>query len=486
MLTAPPPNCATGTLAPYMPSGEAPWNRERAQHLFRRLGFGANWATLEDALDQSPTALVDQLIDAAIAAPNLPEPSWSNWTIDDYSDFPAESGQQVIAYAREWISSMLTNGPKERMTLFWHNHFVTRFEDYACPSWMYTYHQLLQTYALGNFRDFLFEIGKTPAMLVFLNGVQNTRFDPNENYARELYELFSLGQDNGYTQGDIEETARALTGWNNFSSLCAPIGFLPLLHDTGVKTIFGQTGNWGYADVHDILFTQRAVEVSEYICGKLYRQFVHPVIQEDIVAGLAETFRNGNWEIAPVLRQLFKSEHFFDENVIGVQIKSPSDMLNSFMLEVQFPQEDSYLDAILFGGYQLDQGLLNPPDVAGWPGDRDWVNSNTLTGRWQIKDLFLYNTFLNSPEVFISLAQEIAGADSTDPYEVTQSIVDFFVPRGLSDPQAYDAATDVFKGQVPQNYFDNGEWNLYWVETVPAQVALLLQHISRLPEFQLT
>ena len=218
MLTVPPPNCATGTLVPYADNAAAPWNRARVQHLFRRLGYGATQGTIAAAEQLTPDALVDQLIDDALNASNLPEPTWSNWTIDDYSDFGAESSVQLIEYANDWIGTMLDNGAKERITLFWHNHFVTRFEDYFCPSWMYTYHQLLQTHALGNFREFVYEMGKTPAMLVFLNGVQNNRFEPNENYARELFELFTLGQDNGYTQQDIVETARALTGWNGFTS----------------------------------------------------------------------------------------------------------------------------------------------------------------------------------------------------------------------------------------------------------------------------
>lgn len=484
MLTFPPPNCATGTLAPYADSPGAPWNRERAQHLYRRLGFGASEATISSALQQSPDALVDQLIADILATPNLPEPAWANWTIEDYSDFNQESTLQLIEYASSWVGGMLTNGTKERITLFWHNHFVTRFEDYFCPSWMYDYHQLLQTYALGNFREFVYEIGKCPAMLVFLNGIQNNRFEPNENYARELYELFTLGHDNGYTQQDIVETARALTGWNGFTSACAPVGFVDAFHDPGEKTIFGQTGNWDYDDLHDILFTQRAQEISEHICGKIYRQFVHPENDEEIISELAQTFRDSDWELAPVFRQLFKSEHFFDEKVIGTQIKSPLDLMLGTVIEGNFEITEEVRLNILYGGYQLNQGVFNPIDVAGWPGDRDWVNTNTITGRWQISDVFLFTTYQNTPELLVSFARDLTSDDANDPALVTQAIVDYLVPEGLNTPEAYEAATMVFKWEVPQNYYDSGQWNLYW-ETVPAQVALLMQHISRLPEFQL-
>ncbi|RMF03893.1 MAG: DUF1800 domain-containing protein, partial [Bacteroidetes bacterium] len=328
MLLAPPPNCATGTLAPFVPSSGRPWNRIRAQHLHRRLGFSARPATIDQALASSPTDWVDQLLDQAVAAPNLPQPEWHDWTINDYGeDFAAQSSAQFIEYAQLWANAMLEHGAKEKITLFWHNHFVTRAEDYFCPSYLYAYLQLLQTHALGNFRTMVYEMGKNPAMLIYLNGVQNTRIEPNENYARELFELFTLGRDSGYTQQDIQEAARALTGWNGFSVACAPIGYVDFLHDNGSKTIFGQTGNWDYDQLHDILFTERAQEIATYICGKIYRHFVHPLAPEAIVAELAQTFIDNNWELLPVFRQLFRSEHFFDEEVIGVQIKSPLDMM---------------------------------------------------------------------------------------------------------------------------------------------------------------
>ncbi|MEZ4988597.1 MAG: DUF1800 domain-containing protein [Saprospiraceae bacterium] len=485
MILTPPPNCATGTLMPYVPSADAPWDKTRVQHLYRRFGFGASETTIADALDSTPELVLNNLLQAAAQAPNLPAPLWQNWVIDDYGDFGAESFEQFVDYTRQWVTAMLTQGYKEKITLFWHNHFVTRFEDYFCPSWLFTYHQLLQTYALGNFRQFVYEMGKTPAMLVFLNGVQNTRFQPNENYARELFELFTLGQDNGYTQQDIVEAARALTGWNGFSTACAPITFVPLLHDTGSKTIFGQTGNWGYDELHEILFTQRANEIATFICTKIYRHFVHPTIDDTIVAGLAQTLRDNDWELAPVFEQLFRSEHFFDEYVVGTQIKSPIDLLVGTIIETEIDTNEDILNYVVYGGYQLDQGLFNPIDVAGWTGDRAWVNTSTLTGRWQASDFFLYTIFGTMPEKFTAFVQALVPPDTTDPALAARAIVDFLTPKGLDSDEAYELATTVFKWEVPQNYYDDLQWNLYW-DTVPAQVGLLMRHISRLPEFQLS
>jgi uncharacterized protein (DUF1800 family) len=476
-------NCATGTLATYVPNADAPWDKKRVIHLFRRMGFGANPIQMNAALDQDPATLIDSIIDQAIALPPSPPPAWAEWTISDYSDFPQQQQEQIIEQILGWVKNMMNDGFREKMTLFWHNHFVTRFEVYNCPSWMYDYYRVLQENALGNFKDFTVAMGQTPAMLVFLNGVQNTSFEPNENYARELYELFTLGQDNGYTQEDIVETARALTGWNGFTELCAPIGFLAFTHDFGEKTIFGQTGNWNYNGVHDLLFEERTQQIGEYICGKLYRAFVHPEIDEVIVGQLAQTFIDNNFDIVPVLRQLFKSEHFFDDYNIGTVVRSPLDLFLNYIKEANFIYNDDTLSIAGYLAADLGQTLYNPPDVAGWPGNRAWIDSNTLTGRWQGIDYFLFTIYQFAPDQLVQLAKNLSG-NSNDPEEVTISIIEHFIPKGLNQPQAYERATAVLKWEVPQNYYDDGSWNLDW-ETVPIQVALLMQHVARLPEFQL-
>ena len=156
----------------------------------------------------------------------------------------------------------------------------------------------------------------------FLNNIQNTRFQPNENYARELLELFTLGVDNGYTQVDITNVARAISGWNGIdqTNLCGDVTFIQPFWDPGQKTIFGKTGNWGYDDVINLLFTERAVQISEYICRKLYVDFVNPDVNEDMVKLLAKVFRDNNFEIAPVMKALLQSEHFFDDANVGTII----------------------------------------------------------------------------------------------------------------------------------------------------------------------
>ena len=454
-------------------------------HLLRRLGFGASYADIEAALSSNPSDLVDQMIDNAINAPLSDAPTWKDWTVEDYQADDEKVGEHIVEWTTVSLEAMAANSFRERLMLFWHNHFVTELETYVCPPQLYLYHKILQQYSLGNFKAFTEEIGKTPAMLVYLNGVQNGKDEPNENYARELYELFTLGQDNGYTQDDIAETARALTGW------IIPVGcsesiFFPPRHDSGSKTIFGQTGNWGYEDVHNLLFEERTDEIAHFICTKIYKHFVGIEVDENIVNGLAQTFKNNSFELAPVFRQLFKSEHFFDEANIGTQIKSPLVLLMSFLNDASFTSTFA-TDIVQFMGYGaggLGQQLFEPVDVAGWPGDKSWITSASLTGRWQYIQAYVGYVYEAFPEKLVAFAKVLSD-NSNNPAFITRKIVDHFVVNGLQNENDYDIATEVFKFEVPQNYFDEGLWNLDW-EYVDVMVALLLIHISQLPEFQLS
>ncbi len=479
MLTS---NCATDSLAPYTPIEAKPWNRKKAIHLYRRLGFGISHSEIETALDQNPLDLVDQIIDQAMAKPLPNPPTWVDWTVADYEQNNELVGEHIGEWTLNWVADMAANDFRERLALFWHNHFVTEIDVYVCPPQMYQYHKLLQQHAFGNFKTFTEEMGKASAMLVYLNGVQSSKDDPNENYARELYELFTLGQDNGYTQMDIEETARALTGWV-IPEGCSDSIFFPPRHDNGQKTIFGQTGNWGYQDVHDILFEQRTDELAQHICTKIYRHFVSVELNQTVIDGLAETFKNNDFEIVPVLRQLFKSEHFFDEANIGTQIKSPLVHLISFLNDTQFTYGADIVQFLGYGAAGIGQFVFNPIDVAGWPGDKNWITTATMTTRWQYINAYIGYIYDAYPGELIDFAKELSD-NSNDPAFITRAIVDHFIPNGLQTDLDYDVATVVFKYEVPQNYFDDGSWNLDW-PYVEAMVALLLIHISQLPDFQL-
>jgi uncharacterized protein (DUF1800 family) len=475
--------CAVVNLAPFMPRPEKPWTRERLLHLFERAEFGLPPDKMEDLLQMDPGDVVQNAITTAQAEPLPDPPPWANWALSDYSDPETEIGEQYIEWQAQWVSDMMSNGLRERVALMWHNHFVTQLSVYNCPSYMYSYHRLLQEHGLGNFKTLTLEMGKNPAMLVYLNGVQNTRFAPNENYARELFELFTLGRDIGYTQQDITEAARALTGWNGFTEACADIGYTPSFHDNGIKTIFGVSGNFDYEGLHDLLFTERAEEVSKHACRTIYRTFINHDIDEDVIGDLATTMRDNNFEIAPVVSQLLSSEFFFDSEQIGTQISSPIDALvrHAVKLNTTLPEQQQVILGLAAG--QLNQSLFDPPSVAGWPGDRDWINSSLLTLRWDFLDSYTQLIYGINREGLGDWVRAIA-THETAVEQVCRDLVDFIMPWGLGRMEDYASALDVFKSDIPENYFERGEWSVYW-DTVPDQAALLIQHLTHQPEFQL-
>jgi uncharacterized protein (DUF1800 family) len=493
-------SCNTASLAPYVPTPQNPWDLDKVNHVFRRLSFGGNYQEQQAALALTPSQFIDQIIDDALALGNAAPPYWANWTVNDYpttvdpnSPIPPQDQieeqirEQSDDQFRDWqlkgLKDLQTDGFRGRMAFFWSNHLVTERNVYQAPSYLYQYYTLLQTHALGNFKTFVKEIGTSNAMLEYLDGRRNFKGNPNENYGRELYELFTLGEGNGYTETDIVETAKALSGYVNRPVFWGPITFDANEHSTANKTIFGQTGNWNYDDVHDILFAQKAQLIATYICEKLYRYFVSPTVSEDIVSQMSLTFIAGNFEIEPVLRQLFKSEHFFNEFSLGTILKSPYDVSLIFMKEIDTTLEDAVLRQLVYINALLQQEIFNPVDVAGWQRNKAWINSSTLTLRWQLCEYISYDALNKNPEGLRQFAKNIAGLNN-DPAQVSKLIVDSLLAKGLETEAEYQLATDVFKGEVPQNYFDEGYWNLDW-ETAPLQVAFLIIHIARLPEYQL-
>ncbi len=486
-------NCAIGGLSPFIPSQDKPWNRSSATHLFRRLQLGAYVSTTDWAVEQNPVNLVNDLVNLAKNLPLANEPEWAFWQQSDYpadeAEFFALVGQQRIDWIIQWVKDLKNNGLRDRMSFFWHNHFVTDVGVYQFPSWMYQYHHLLQKHALGNFKDFVREMGLTPAMLIYLDGFLNNRFEPNENYARELYEIFTLGVDNGYTQEDIAETARALTGYNDldFENLGGPINFTSTFFDPGQKTIFGRTGNWGYDDVIDILFEERAVEISEHICGKLYRHFVNPLEDEQVITDLAQVFRDENFEIAPVMKKLFASEHFFDKANYSTIIPGHIEHFLMFMNELNLLKTDDLILAIAASSAQFGQAIFSPVNVAGWPGNRLWITSGSFIYRSEnIRNIlfYIYEESGGSLEFLRDWLIGIVGSSETDVTLIVQQVIDFLFPKQFQFNYEYEAAVLAFKSEVPENYFTDGTWNLQY-EWVPFQVFYLLDHLALSPEFQL-
>ena len=275
-------NCNEGTLNTYVPSQSNPWNVSKVLFLFRRIGFSIKFSEIKDYLNIAPSDLIDQIFLEAVNKPITPDPGWANFDNGDFNNSGKNRGAFFRDHQKIVFEDFLNNGFRERLTLFWSNHFVTEYYMYNHPAYTFRYYNNLQKYALGNFKEFVRIIGLDDAMLMYLNGYENKNNAPNENYSRELYELFTLGEGNGYSQDDITETARALTGYNSRQN-GGPITFNPNRFDNDDKTIFGRTGNWDYDDVIDILFEEKSDLISNFICTKIYKHFVSPNINLSLI-----------------------------------------------------------------------------------------------------------------------------------------------------------------------------------------------------------
>ena len=496
-------NCNTSSLAPYT----TPLDGQRAQHLYRRLGFSASVQTINQATGQTAGNLVDSLILEAQNMPPLAAPTWADWNNSNYPEDDDQRGQLMRSQQEEfklaYTNSLLDNNLRDRLSFFWSNHFVTELDVYNCNSFLYHYINCLQRNAIGNFKTFVSEIGLTSAMLYYLDGVYNNGNNPNENYARELYELFTLGEGNGYTEQDIIETAKALSGYVERGELgCEQVVFDASKFNSESKTIFGRTGNWGYNDVIDILFEERANEIGYFICKKLYEFFVHPDATDEannaktIIDGLTATFISSDFDLTPVLRQLFKSQHFFDDEAIGVIIKSPFDLYLNITKETGFEYDNTTIGSAINYSGMLGQDLFDPFDVAGWQRNRDWINTNFMIGRWLTMEAIVDGFYQDKPEQFRTFAMDAVGpanSNTSNPEIVVRAIVDKITPKGLFTQQDFDNAMSAFKIEdVPEDYYGpdyipGGQslWILSVSQEVPSQVHLLIRHLTRQPEFQL-
>ena len=470
----------------FSPTENNPWNARQINLVKRRLGFGCSIAEINLYLNSSPGALIDDIVDEASIISVTKPPEWSLWDNKQFTNSGKNKNYYHTIWQKQAFTDIINNGFRERLTLFWSNHFVVEYKDVNQPAYLYQYYALIQTHALGNFKTFVSEIGLSPAMLRYLNGYENKKNNPNENYARELYELFTLGEGNGYSQEDVTETARALTGYNRFKTYLGVIEFNENTFDKGKKTIFGQTGNWGYKDVIDILFENKKDLIADFICTKIYRYFVSPQIDSSTVSDMAETFKQNQFELKPVLKQLFKSEHFFDPANNNVMIKSPIDMMLGLHHSLSFEYQDNVDLELNFRNKCRDMGqeIFSPIDVAGWQGNHDWINSETLPKRWEFADYLLIRYWKKNKNQFKIFIESLVGSDETDLRSIVTQLKDFmFCPCEIKEEEMADAI-NVFIGEVPENYFEDGTWSLK-SNSVPKQVYDLMRFMITLPEFQL-
>lgn len=286
-----------------------------------------------------------------------------------------------------WLDEMVDSSAqlREKMAFFWHGHFASRNLN------VFYQQQLLDVIrqnALGSFRDLLHGVSKSAAMLNFLNAQQNRKGHPNENFAREVMELFTLGRGN-YTENDVKEAARAFTGWG--ANLQGEFVFRKFQHDNGTKTVLGNTGNFVGEDVLNLLLEQK--QAARFITQKIYRFFVNDTVDKTKVDWLADRFYKSDFHIGGLMEDIFTSDWFYEEKNIGTKIKSPIELIAG--IRRMLPMDIENADAQLLVQRLLGQMLFYPPNVAGWPGGKTWIDSSTLMFRMRLPQLISDNDELN-------------------------------------------------------------------------------------------
>jgi uncharacterized protein (DUF1800 family) len=372
-------------------------NQLKNQHLLWRAGFGPAVEQLPDLSKYTPKQFYKALVKASDKKPEYID------VADDYlkgllmgieevgrqqkKELDPEQRKMAQQKNREgvrnlnmyWMHEMVNTSSqlREKMAFFWHGHF-------ACRNLNVFFQQglldVIRRNALGNFGTMLKEVSKTAAMLNFLNNQQNRKDHPNENFAREVMELFTLGRGN-YTENDIKEAARAFTGWS--SNIKGEFVFRKFQHDAGSKTVLGRTGNFEGGDVLDILLEEK--QTARYISQKIYKFFVNEKPDAQKIEWLADRFYKSDYDIAKLMEDIFTSDWFYEEKNIGAQIKSPVELLVG--IQRMLPMKLENEEALMLLQRVLGQLLFYPPNVAGWPGGKTWIDSSSLMMRMRIPKL---------------------------------------------------------------------------------------------------
>ncbi len=425
---------------PWQPTALDPWGRKWAAHLYRRATFGYSRDDLIEAERLGPQRTLDLLLEGRPRSAELRE------TLIDVGRLAVERddvGDQLRGW---WLYCMLQGGHplREKMTLFWHNHFATSLVKVQNPALMFRQNCLLREHALGRFGAMLQAVSRDGAMLVWLDSNSNVKGKPNENYARELMELFSLGVGN-YTEKDVREAARAFTGWRSDG---AGFAFDASLHDNGPKTVLGQSGAWDGGDVVRIVLEQPAT--ARFLVRKLYRDFVSEKAAppDSLLEPLCESFRKSSYDIAGLVRTILSSQHFYSSHAFRQRIKGPVEyVLGSAQAVFQRFSEDNPnckalpQQMLVSRIGAMGQVLFAPPNVKGWPGGMSWLNTSTLLERANFAEHLAGGTIWGSPP-----PDPGASAATGSPTlrrllgKITTSMKPIETPEEPAPPRAFDPA----------------------------------------------
>ena len=533
---SPPP---TTGLQPYTGSFGAP----ELRHLLRRTLFGATKADMAYFSGKSVTQVVNELLNPTAPLPAPPVKEYvvaattlvpdtniaqgSTWVSDINNDGTIASYRRA-SFKKWWVGNLINQDRsiREKMTLFWHNHFATETNDIGNAQYVYKHHDLLRTSALGNFKTLTKNMTIDPGMLVYLNGQYNTLTAPDENYAREIQELFCCGKgpESLYTEADVKAAARVLTGWrNNATTLSAY--FTASRHDAGNKTFSSFYNNTvitgrnsataGEQELDDLLNMIFATqEVAKYMCRRLYRWFVYydidDTVEQNIIAPLANLFRSNNYEILPVLDMLLKSEHFFDALSRGCVIKSPAELVIGFCRESQivFQPDTDYVTNYGFYNYMvswlnnMQQNIGDPPDVSGWKAyyqepqfNEVWINSDTLPKRNQFTDTMLVSGYtFNSKKIQLDpIEYAKTFTNPGDPNAFIAELTERLLGLDISAASKAQLKKDILLNGQSLDIYWTQAWDLYIstptnvanTTSVRTKIRDLVKYLMNLAEYQL-
>ncbi len=518
------------------------FGKSELMHLLRRTLFGVKVSDYNLYKGKTLEQVVDALLNVPSAMPNPPINNYGNLVNDPNVPYgstwvnapldPAVEPNRKNS-VKSWLwSLMVTQTPdiQAKMVLFWHNHFALQFLEIPDSRACYVYTKVLYTHALGNFKDLTRAITIDPAMLFYLNGRLNTKKAPDENYARELQELFTLGKgpNSKFTEDDVKAMAKVLTGWS-INPLTNPFStaFVSVNHDStdkqfssfyGNTVIKGQTGiNAGNTELDDLLtMIFKVDEVALFICRKLYEYFVYyeidDTVETNVIVPLAKVFRDSGYSIKSVLKTLLMSEHFFDTWNRACVIKDPITQQAGFCreMELKFPSSTDYF--LLYQMYQMGMAFgqltqLNigdPPNVAGWPAwyqkplfHRSWINSDTLPKRNQFTDYLLFighkvgtYTMIVDPWIFVKQLSNPGKAD-----DLIADCTSHLLPMSLSATQIASLKEVLLPGGIP-DYNWSDEYRAATdpsdpnyataLSTATVKLKYLLKSIMNLSEYQLS
>lgn len=519
------------------------WTENEVIHLLKRTMFGAARVDIDYFKTKTMEQSVNEIINPSSPLPSPPIKEYtpaatvttpdnnialgSTWVNDTNTDGTIASLRRQ-SFKKWWVGQMINQDRsiREKITLFWHNHFATEANDIGNAQYVYKHHNLLRTNALGNFKALTRAVTIDPAMLIYLNGQLNTAAAPDENYSRELQELFCCGKgpDSLYTENDVKEAAKILTGWQNNAATISSV-FNANRHSTvnktfsafyGNRTITGRTGatagDLELNDLLDMIFANQ--EVAKFVCRKIYRWFVYyeidATVEANIIIPLANIFRSNNYEIKPVLDTLLKSEHFYDVLNMGCQIKSPIDLVIGLCREfnMQFQPVTDYVSNYGMYNYlvnwlnNMQQNPGDPPDVSGWKAYYQepqfyeiWINSDTLPKRNQFTDTMIVNGYtLNGKKIQIdgsAFAKTLASPD--DPNKLIDNIVAVLYQVELSAASKAQIKKDILLGGQSQDYYWSNAWNQFIsspgdmanTTTVRNRLRDLIKYLMNLAEYQL-